>query len=67
MTPNVKDVGDVLALGATTGTVFSYLPEIAALLAIIWTAIRIYEWARIRIFGAPHDEPKPFDIEQEKS
>lgn len=39
------------AAGLTViGTWVHWLPEIAAALAIFWTLIRIYEWARIRIF-----------------
>ena len=45
-----KDWGDLAALGGAFGSAFGYLPQVAALLAIIWTGIRIYEWARFRIF-----------------
>lgn len=50
-----RDVGDVAAVTSAFGSVFQFLPEIAALFAIIWTAIRIYEWARVRIFGKEGD------------
>ena len=49
-----KDLGDLAAGSTVLGSVFGYLPEIAAVLAIIWTGIRIYEWARVRIF---HQQP----------
>lgn len=38
-----KIAGDVLSLGVVVGTILSYLPAIAALFTIVWTAIRIYE------------------------
>lgn len=50
-----KDVGDLAAFASAFGSVFQFLPEIAALFAIIWTAIRIYEWARVRIWGKDGD------------
>ncbi|MDQ2066734.1 hypothetical protein Q9295_10125 [Xinfangfangia sp. CPCC 101601] len=48
---DMKDVGDVAAGSAALGSYLAWLPETAALLAIIWTLIRIYEWGRVRIFG----------------
>jgi hypothetical protein len=51
-----KDVGDTVALTGAFGSVLGYLPEIAAILAIIWTLIRIYEWARVRIFKVDKQE-----------
>jgi hypothetical protein len=50
-----RDVGDIAAGGTVLGSVFGYLPEVAAVLAIIWTGIRIYEWARVRIFKKQPD------------
>ena len=52
MTDDVKDLMDAAAVTGAAGAFFGYLPEIAAFLAIVWTLIRIYEWARVRIFGA---------------
>lgn len=49
----IKDAGDVAAAGGAVGSYLSYLPEVAAILAIIWTLIRIYEWAETRFFGSP--------------
>ena len=46
-----KDMGDAIAGGAAIGSYLHFLPEVAALLAIIWTSIRIYEWVRFRICG----------------
>lgn len=50
---NGRDVGDIAAGAGAVGSYLSFLPEVAALLAIIWTIIRIYEWARVRIFNKP--------------
>lgn len=43
-----KHVMDALSLGIVAGTLIKMLPAIAALMSIIWTGIRIYEWARGR-------------------
>lgn len=53
---NERDVGDVAAGLGAFGTVMGYLPEAAALLTVIWTLIRIYEWARVRIFKVEDKE-----------
>lgn len=47
---NMKDVGDVAAGAIAFKAVTGFVPEIAAVLAIVWTLIRIYEWSRFRIF-----------------
>lgn len=49
------DVLDAVAMSSVIAVWANWLPEIAALLAIIWGIIRIYEWARVRIFGYPPD------------
>lgn len=47
-----KDAGDVLAGTITIGVLAQWLPSIAAAFTIIWTGIRIYEWAERRFeFG----------------
>jgi len=46
----MKDTADLLAGTSIIGVYLELLPHIAAMLAIIWTAIRIYEWARVAIF-----------------
>lgn len=51
-----KDVGDAFAGLGALGAVVGWLPEIAAFLAIVWTLIRIYEWARVRIFKLDKEE-----------
>ena len=40
---DTKHVVDGLSIGSAVGTLFGYLPSVAALFTIIWTAIRIYE------------------------
>ena len=52
---SMKDVGDVAAASTAVGTYFHFLPEVAALFAIIWTSIRIYEWFRMRVLKIPSD------------
>lgn len=45
-----RDTLDTLAVLGAMGAFMDWLPTVAAFLAAIWTAIRIYEWARVRIF-----------------
>lgn len=49
------EVGDAASVAVIIGALSEVLPPIAALLAIIWTGIRIYEWARVRLFNKPRD------------
>lgn len=47
--PNgAKHLFDALSIGTMLGTLFQMLPNIAALLTIIWTVIRIYETETVR-------------------
>lgn len=39
----MKHLLDALSIGTMLGTLFQMLPNIAALLTIVWTALRIYE------------------------
>jgi hypothetical protein len=39
----LKHLLDALSIGTMLGTLFQMLPNIAALITIVWTAIRIYE------------------------
>ncbi len=48
-----KETFDVIAAGTAIGTVAEVLPPLAAGFAIIWTTIRIYEWARVAIWKKP--------------
>ena len=40
---NTKYVIDALSLATVLGTIMNWLPAVAAVFTIIWTAIRIYE------------------------
>ena len=51
-----RDLGDALAAVSAFGAFTSMLPNIAALFAIVWTTIRIYEWARVVIWKRPKRE-----------
>ena len=47
-----KHVGDAVSIGVTFATIVQWLPAVAALLTIVWTAIRIYETRTIqRLLG----------------
>ena len=49
---SVKHVLDGLSIAATLGALVSWLPSIAALLTIVWTAIRIFETQTVqRLLG----------------
>lgn len=43
-----KHAGDAAAVTVTVGTLVDYLPAVAAVFTIVWTAIRIYETATIQ-------------------
>jgi len=43
-----KHIVDVVAAGTTVGTLAGWLPAIAAVFTIVWTAIRIYETAMVQ-------------------
>jgi hypothetical protein len=38
-----KHIGDAVSVATVAGTLMDWLPAVAALLTIIWTALRIYE------------------------
>lgn len=48
-----KEAADIAAGIVAFGTVAEFLPPIAAAFTILWTATRIYEWARVAMFGKP--------------
>jgi hypothetical protein len=53
----IKHLLDALSIGTMLGTLFQMLPNIAALLTIVWTAIRIFETGTVqRLLG--RDTPK---------
>ncbi len=41
--PNMSPVGDAISLGAIIGTFAHILPHIAALVALIWYCLQVYE------------------------
>jgi hypothetical protein len=43
MSDGAKAVGDAVSIVTVVGTLAQILPALAAILTIIWTAIRIYE------------------------
>ena len=43
-----KTAGDVVAASVTVATILEWLPALAALFTIIWTAIRIWETATVQ-------------------
>lgn len=55
MNQTTRDALDVAAVAGTVGVWAEVLPLVAAPFAIIWTSIRIYEWARVRVFGRKPD------------
>lgn len=58
----VKQLGDAISIITVVGTLAELLPAVAAILTIIWTAIRIWETDTVqRIFGR-----KPVDTNTEQ-
>jgi hypothetical protein len=56
---HVKQVGDALSIITVVGTLAELLPAMAAVLTIVWTAIRIWETDTVQmIFGRKKDETK---------
>jgi hypothetical protein len=48
----VKQLGDAISILTVVGTLAELLPAVAAILTIIWTAIRIWETDTVQcIFG----------------
>ncbi|MBV2150202.1 hypothetical protein KRZ98_18360 [Sphingobium sp. AS12] len=43
-TEEAKSVGDIVSVGLAFGTLSQILPQIAAVLSITWTLIRVGEW-----------------------
>lgn len=53
----VKQIGDALSIITVVGTLAELLPAMAAILTIVWTAIRIWETDTVQmIFGRKKDE-----------
>ena len=58
----VKQLGDAISIITVVGTLAELLPAVAAILTIIWTAIRIWETDTVqRMFGR-----KPVDTNTEQ-
>ena len=52
----LKPAGDIVSIGVLLATVASWLPSVAAIFTIIWTAIRIYETQTVQgMFGRKGD------------
>jgi hypothetical protein len=52
-----KMAGDVLSIATLLGSLASLLPAVAAILTIVWTAIRIYETDTVqRLLGKERDD-----------
>jgi hypothetical protein len=52
-----KHVVDAASVVTVVGTITQYLPAVAALFTIIWTAIRIWETKTVQdFFGFNNDE-----------
>jgi hypothetical protein len=47
---SLRHTGDVMSLATVVGTLAGWLPSLAALFSIVWTAIRIYETRTVRRF-----------------
>lgn len=43
MPEQIRQIGDAGSVAVVVGSLVGWLPSIAALLTIVWTAIRIYE------------------------
>jgi len=48
MTDHMKTTVDISSLLVAWAALVEWLPALAALMSIIWTGIRIYEWIRKR-------------------
>ena len=56
MSEPAKHVGDAVSVGVTFATIVQWLPAVAALLTIVWTAIRIYETRTVQRLLGKGDE-----------
>ncbi len=48
MTDHTKTAIDVSSLFVAWASLIDWLPALAALMSIVWTGIRIYEWLKQR-------------------
>ena len=49
----ISNAADVAAGAVVIGSLAQWLPPIAAFLSIVWLLIRIFEWARVRLWKRP--------------
>ena len=54
-TESIKPIVDAVAVTTTASALFGWLPPIAALLTLVWTAIRIYETETVQKFVDKHN------------
>jgi len=62
LSPSLKHWGDAVSITALLASLAHWLPSVASLLTIIWTALRIYEMPIVqRWLGLtpPSDPPAP--------
>ena len=50
---HIKHLLDLLSISVAVGTLVSLLPSLAALLTIVWTGLRIYDWVESRWKNRP--------------
>ena len=48
MTDHIKTTVDISSLFIAWASLIDWLPALAALMSIVWTGIRIYEWWKKR-------------------
>ena len=46
-----KHLLDLLSISVAVGTLVSLLPSLAALLTVVWTGLRIFDWIEARWQG----------------
>ena len=56
LSESTKHTGDLLSLGVVLATIADWLPSVAALLTIVWTAIRIWETRTVQRLRRPRGE-----------
>ena len=49
LTDHGKNIVDALSATVLVGTLVNMLPSVAALLTIVWSALRIYDWIEARL------------------
>lgn len=55
---HTKHIIDAISITTVLGTLTTWLPPIAALLSIIWTAMRIYEMVTGKQIADRRDNPR---------